>query len=405
MQQHVMETIDPRVLGQRLQEARKARNLTQQDVAESLSVARTTITALEKGERRPRPDELIQMARLYGRPVSDFVGSKEPIADFAVQFRTAVSNAASPGAQQELEQAVQEFQRLCEDYRYLEHLSGASLRQNYPPQYSTGWTTPEDAAEEVATSERNRLGLGDGPILSLRETLESDVGVRVFSIELPSRVAGMFSYTEELGGCIVVNARHPEERRRWSMAHEYGHFLTRRFQAEVSMLGAYRRVPAAEKFADAFARCMLMPATGLRRRFNEMSRAADGRITAAEVCRIAHHYFVSVEAMMLRLEELRLLPGGTWDRLRDRGFKVREAQAQLGLLPHPSSDRLLPFRYQLLAARAYEEGNLTEGQLARVLRVDRVSARRIVRELTNPVHVLDEGEISSLSIDLASSIS
>ncbi len=405
MQQHVLETIDPRVLGQRLQEARKACNLTQQDVAESLSVARTTITALEKGERRPRPGELIQMARLYGRPVSDFVGSKEPIADFAVQFRTAVSNAASPGAQQELEQAVQEFQRLCEDYRYLEHLSGASLRQNYPPQYSTGWTTPEDAAEEVATSERNRLGLGDGPILSLRETLESDVGVRVFSIELPSRVAGMFSYTEELGGCIVVNARHPEERRRWSMAHEYGHFLTRRFQAEVSMLGAYRRVPAAEKFADAFARCMLMPATGLRRRFNEMSRAADGRITAAEVCRIAHHYFVSVEAMMLRLEELRLLPGGTWDRLRDRGFKIREAQAQLGLLPHPSSDRLLPFRYQLLAARAYEEGNLTEGQLARVLRVDRVSARRIVRELTNPVHVLDEGEISSLSIDLASSIS
>ena len=405
MQQHVMETIDPRVLGQRLQEARKARNLTQQDVAESLSVARTTITALEKGERRPRPGELIQMARLYGRPVSDFVGSKEPIADFAVQFRTAVSNAASPGAQQELEQAVQEFQRLCENYRYLEHLSGASLRQNYPPQYSTGWTTPEDAAEEVATSERNRLGLGDGPILSLRETLESDVGVRIFSIELPSRVAGMFSYTEELGGCIVVNARHPEERRRWSMAHEYGHFLTRRFQAEVSMLGAYRRVPAAEKFADAFARCMLMPATGLRRRFNEMSRAADGRITAAEVCRIAHHYFVSVEAMMLRLEELRLLLGGTWDRLRDRGFKVREAQTQLGLLPHPSSDRLLPFRYQLLAARAYEEGNLTEGQLARVLRVDRVSARRIVRELTNPVHVLDEGEISSLSIDLASSIS
>ncbi len=405
MQQHVMETIDPRVLGQRLQEARKARNLTQQDVAESLSVARTTITALEKGERRPRPGELIQMARLYGRPVSDFVGSKEPIADFAVQFRTAVSNASSPGAQQELEQAVQEFQRLCEDYRYLEHLSGASLRQNYPPQYSTGWTTPEDAAEEVATSERNRLGLGDGPILSLRETLESDVGVRIFSIELPSRVAGMFSYTEELGGCIVVNARHPEERRRWSMAHEYGHFLTRRFQAEVSMLGAYRRVPAAEKFADAFARCMLMPATGLRRRFNEMSRAADGRITAAEVCRIAHHYFVSVEAMMLRLEELRLLHGGTWDRLRDRGFKVREAQVQLGLLPHPCSDRLLPFRYQLLAARAYEEGNLTEGQLARILRVDRVSARRIVRELTNPVHVLDEGEISSLSIDLASSIS
>ena len=47
-------------------------------------------------------------------------------------------------------------------------------------------------------------------------------------------VAGIYSYTEELGGCIAVNARHPAERRRWSMAHEYGHFLTRRFQSEIS---------------------------------------------------------------------------------------------------------------------------------------------------------------------------
>ena len=405
MQHHVIDTIDPRVLGRRLQEARKARGFTQQDVADSLAVARTTITALEKGERRTRPDELIQMARLYGRPVGDFVGPREPMADFAVQFRTAVAGAGSPQEQKELGQAVQEFQRLCEDYLYLENLNGASLRRNYPPQYQIGRTAPEDAAEDVASSERNRLGLGDGPLLRLREVLENDVGVRVFSTELPSRVAGVFSYTEELGGCIAVNARHPEERRRWSMAHEYGHFLTSRFQSEIAMLGTNRRVPVSERFADAFARCMLMPAVGLRRRFNELSRAADGKVTAAEVCRVAHYYFVSVEAMMLRLEELRLLPGGTWDRLRDRGFKVREAQAQLGLLPYSSNDRLLPLSYQFLAVRAYEEGNLTEGELVRLLRADRVSARQTVQRLTHLLHLLDEGEVESLPVDLAINIS
>ncbi len=405
MQQHVIETIDPRALGQRLQEARKARGVTQREVAESLAVARTTITALEKGERRPRPDELIQMARLYGRSVGDFVGPKEPVADFTVQFRTAISSAASLDVQQELRRAIQEFQSLCEDYLYLENLAQASLRRNYPRQYPIGGIAPEEAAEDVASSELNRLGLGDGPFLHLRETLESDVGIRVFAIELPSRVAGIFSYTEELGGCIAANARHPAERRRWSMAHEYGHFLTRRFQSEISILGAYSRVPAAERFADAFACSMLMPAVGLRRRFNELVRATDGRVTAAEICRIAHHYFVSVEAMMLRLEQLRLLTGGTWERLRDRGFEVREAQAQLGLPPRSPADRLLPLRYQLLAVRAYEEGNLTEGELARLLRVDRVSARRIVQELTHPVHLLDEGDVGALSIDLASSIS
>jgi Zn-dependent peptidase ImmA (M78 family) len=229
--------------------------------------------------------------------------------------------------------------------------------------------------------------------------------MRIFAIALPSRVAGIFSYTEELGSCIAVNARHPEERRRWSIAHEYGHFLTRRFQPEVSILGGYTRVPAAERFADAFACSKLMPAVGLRRRFNELSRSAEGKITVADICRVAHHYYVSVEGMMLRLEELRLLPGGTWERLRDRGFRVREAQAELGLARRSPSERSLPLRYQLLAVRAYEEENLTEGELARLLRVDRVSARRIVEDLTNPVHLLNEGEVGSLSIDLASSLS
>ena len=401
MDERALESIDPRALGRRLQEARKDRGFTQQDAADSLSVARTTVTALEKGERRMRPGELIQLARLYGRPVSEFVGPKEPIADFAVQFRRSGVGSAD----EETSEAVEEFRRLCEDYLYLENLSGAPLGRNYPPQYSTDGTTPESAAVDVASSERNRLGLGDGPLLRLRDMLESDVGLRVFVIDLPSRVAGVFSYTEELGGCIAVNARHPVQRQRWSMAHEYGHFLTNRFQSEVSLLGSHGRIPATERFADAFARCLLMPAPGLRRRFNELSRAVDGKVTAAEVCRVAHQYVVSVEAMMLRLEELGVLPGGTWERLQDRGFKVREAQEILGLTPHPSGDQLLPLRYQYLAARAYEEGQLTEGQLARLLRVDRVLARRAVQRLTHPLHLLDEGEVASLPVDLASSFS
>ena len=393
--------VEPRRLGRRLQEARVARGLTQQDLADSLGLARTTVTAIEKGERRARPDEIIRMAGIFGRSVNDLVGDREPIPDFSVQFRTAVHHAGSMQAQEELTQSVQQFQLLCEDYLYIERLNGTSLQLSYMPEYSVKGSSPEGAAGDVASAERNRLGLGDGPVLNLREVLEDDVSLRVFSIDLPSRVAGLFAYTVELGGCIAVNARHPHERRRWSMAHEYGHFLTSRFQSEISVLGGFRRVPAEERFADAFARCFLMPATGLRRRFNEMSRANDGVMTAADICRIAHYYFVSVESVTLRLEELRLLPGGTWERLRDRGFRVREAQQQLGLGQQSDSENSLPIRYQLLAVRAYEEDKLTEGELSRLLRIDRVSARRLVQRVTHTPHLLEGGEVESLPIDLA----
>ena len=404
MQENVVDAVDSKVLGQRLQEARRARGLTQQEVAESLELARTTVTALEKGERRIRPDELISLAGLYGRPVSSFVGARAPSAEFSVQFRTSVNRASSPEAQQALMHGVQEFQDLCEDYRWLEAITGARPRQSYPPQYEMAGIPPEDAAEDVAASERNRLGLGDGPVLNLREVLESDAGLRIFYTGLPSSLAGIFAYTEDLGGCIAVNSRHPEERRRWSMAHEYGHFLTSRFRPELTALGRTGRSSASERFADAFGAALLMPSSGLRRRFYQISRAGDGVVTAAEICRLAHYYFVSVEAMMLRLEELRLIPGGAWERLRDRGFRVREAQEQLGLAPHPHDDAPLPLRYQFLAVQAHVEGEITEGELCRVLRQDRLSARETVQNLTHSFHLLHEGDLMSIPIDPSSRV-
>ncbi len=404
MKQLEVSAVEPRRLGRRLQEARKARGLTQQDVAEALTVARTTVTAMEKGERRVRPDDIIRMAALYGRSVNDLMGARDPIEDFAVQFRTAVRSAGSPEAERDLERAVNDFQILCEDYLYLEGLCGTRLRQSYIPRYPISGTVIEAAAEEIAWTEHNRLGLGDGPIHNLRDLLENEAAIRVFHIDLPSRVAGMFSFSDDLGGCIAVNARHPQERRRWTMAHEYGHFLTSRYSSEISVLGTRGRMPADERFADAFARCFLMPATGLRRRFNQI-RSAEARVTAADICRMAHYYFVSVEAMTLRLEELRLLPSGTWDRLKDRGFRIREAQAHLGLEPRSDDEYRLPTRYRLLAVQAYEDELITEGELLRLLRTDRATARRTVLDHTHMLHLEEEGEVASLPIDLTGSLS
>ena len=404
MQEVFVDNTDPKLLGQRLQEARRARGLTQQQVADSMSMARTTVTALEKGDRRIRPDELISLAQLYSRPVGHFVGSKETVSDFSVQFRTALSGVSGAETQQVLNQGVSDFQDLCEDYLYLETVNGMRPQQSYPAQYAVAGFPPEDAAEDVAASERNRLGLGDGPILNLRQILENEVGLRIFYTDLPSNLAGIFTFTEELGGCVAINARHPEERRRWSLAHEYGHFLTSRFRSEVTPVSNIGRVSASERLADAFAAALLMPATGLRRRFYQIFRAADGNVTAAEICRLAHYYFVSVEAMMLRLEGLNLLPGGTWERLRDRGFKVREAQEQLGLVTHPHDDDQLPLRYRFLAVQAFGDGELTEGELCRLLREDRLSARQTVHSMTNPLRLMDDDGLTAIPIDLSSRV-
>lgn len=397
-----LAAVDPRELGRRLKAARTARGLTQEEVARRLEVARTTVTAMEAGDRRVKPGELVALARLYGRSIGELVRREEPTEPFTVQFRSTLPSNIDDT--EEVDAAIFEFQRLCEDYVELERIRGAASHAHAPPQYQVDDAEPERAADDIANRERQRLGLGDAPVLELRALLETDVGLRIFYLPLPSRVAAMFAFTSELGACAAVNRNHPPERRRQSLAHEFGHFLTDRYRPEVTVLGRYERVPARERFAEAFGRAFLLPSTGLARRFNDVHRARSGKVTPADLCVLAHFFFVSVEAMTRRLEELDLIPPGTWDRLRQQGFRIAEARQLLGLPEPRQTEGLLPTRYLYLAAEAFREGDLSEGQLARLLRMDRVGARQAISALSRQTEVSEEGEVESESLDLTAPI-
>jgi Zn-dependent peptidase ImmA (M78 family)/transcriptional regulator with XRE-family HTH domain len=400
MGKHVLDEIDPRALGRRLQEARKARGFTQQDVAEHLGVARTSLVAIEKGERRLTPRELITLAAYYGRSVPEFVTPKQTHHhDFVPQFRAALRREAA--TDNAFEQSAAELQALSENYAELEELCKMPMPKSYSPQYHISGALPEQAGEEVAATERNRLGVGDGPLGSPRERFENDVGLRIFYFEMPSKISGIFAYSESLGGCIGINSKHPRDRRNWGLAHEYGHFLTSRYQAEVTFLTESKRVSSRERFADNFAKSFLMPASGLNRRFSDLQRSSDSGITLAHILTLANLYQVSVQSLILRLEELRRLATGTWEKLVVEGFKVREAQQLLGIDANPPVKDTLPLRYKTLAVHAYNEGMLSEGQLARMLRTDRVSARIFVEEVTHRINTERDGQFTDLQLDLA----
>ncbi len=410
METNVEEVLDPRLLGARLQEARKARRLTQERVAEELGLKRTTVVAIEKGDRRVRPEELMLLADLYGREVADLTRRRAVTQGFAAQFRLSLprdgGTRGDGGVDEDLSVAGAGLQGLCEDYFELERLCSAPLTKRYPHPYDMAGARAERAAEDIASAERNRLGLGDGPLLNLRALLENDVGLRIFFMPMASRIGGLFGYTDELGGCVAINARHPDERRRWSLAHEYAHFLTNRYHPDVAVVFVSGRVPAHERFADAFARCFLMPASGLGRRIAALRQSKRDGVTTGDLLALADLYRVSFAALILRLEELRFVALGTWERLRSANFKVREAQAKLGLvIGEPARDEeLLPTRYRYLAVEAYERELLTEGELARYLRTDLIGAREAVERLRRRPDVGDAGDIVEMPMTFSTPV-
>ena len=374
MNKNILNSINMRELGKELQQARSKRGLTQAEAAKIIDVARTTLTAIEKGTRRIKSGELIKLARAYGRQVSDLVAARPPIESFAVQFRSSV--LPEEQETEEIAEAVALLEELSRNYLELEQITGSPLIRKYPLEYAIAELPAKQAAEGVAQEERNRLGLGDGPIPVLRDTLEQDVGLRIFYIPMQpsSKFAGLYHYDDLLGGCIAVNVLHPEERRRWSLAHDYGHFLGHRYKQAVSYFHTKR-----ERFADYFAGHFLMPTSGLMRRYNDIKQTR-GKITPADLLTLGHYYGVSFSAILYRLEEMKLLTSGARDKLQ-RGIKVREAQQQLGLEPLCMKSEKLPVYYRNLAVQAYTDSVISEGQLAKFLQVDRVEAREIAETL------------------------
>ena len=123
--------IDPRILGQRIAEARKARGKTQEEVGEFLGYSRPTYIAIEKGDRPAKDDEILKLAPFLGRTVNELVRPVEPVTDLQPHLR-AVADKSKSGDQNHarLNAAIDQLQSLAEDYRKLAALArgnGASI--------------------------------------------------------------------------------------------------------------------------------------------------------------------------------------------------------------------------------------------------------------------------------------
>ncbi|RJP35228.1 MAG: ImmA/IrrE family metallo-endopeptidase [Phycisphaerales bacterium] len=386
------ENIDPLELGRRLAAARKARGVTQQDAAAQLGCSRPTLIAIEKGERRAKPEEIVTLAAFYARSVHELVRPGLRAVELAPHLRAEISRGGTV-ANADVDAAIIELQRFAEDYRELERLLDAKSISVYPPEVTLpSRGSLSDFAEDVAMRERGRLGLGHHPVYDLRQVLEAEVGLRIFYRGLPSRIAGMFAYTADLGFCVLINRKHPPERRRATLAHEYGHALCDRHKPGIDYLDGRDRKSAVERFAEAFGLALLMPAAGVRRKFHDIT-ASTGDFQVADLCRLSHYYWVSVQAMALRLEDLGLIPRGSWDLLAEKGFKPGRAAEDLGLPRRDAlTDEPYPERYKYLAVQAYESGKISEGQLCRFLRCDPVQAREVVADCLNQSYVDADGQ-------------
>jgi Zn-dependent peptidase ImmA (M78 family)/transcriptional regulator with XRE-family HTH domain len=372
------DSIDLAGLAERLVAARKAANLTQEAAANHLSLSRPTFIAIEKAVRRPKPEELVKLAGLYKEPLNRLLRDVPHPADQPPPNLRSILDPAL-GGEPQLASAIAALSAYIDDYQYLERLVAARRTTHFPPAVRMAAGPVERFAEHCAQEERARLNLGaHQPIHALRKVL-ADAGLHVFIDKLDSNLSGLYVFVPDFGYCILVNRLHSRERRRWTIAHEYGHFLCDRGRPGVDYLRPMQRKSEGERFADSFAAAFLMPEAGVQRQFYAALEPG-GDFKVGDLCHMADYFAVSLMAMTLRLESIGLIPRGSWDQIGGSGGAVGELKREAGgaALAHDDALEAYPQRYKMLAVRAFVDDKITEGQLAKLLRCARIEAREIV---------------------------
>lgn len=368
---------DPADLGANISHARKRSGVTQAALADAIGVSRPIVVAFEAGQRRPTEQQLVAIAKETGVRVRDLLSLAAPDTSLTVRFRQLKHG-------EEAQTAVDALEEFGRRYVNLEVFANDRIDRREPGELPIATVVNIfRSADDLASSERLRLGLGDGPLPDLRDVFEEDTGLRIFGLDelRGTRISGIFVYSGEYGPLIGFNPAQDPRRLRWTLCHEYAHYLTERYKPEVTIENSRQQKDAREIFADAFAECFLMPTTGLSRRFHEMLRDANGNLRVAHVLMLAKFFQVSFQAMTKRLEDLELVTRGYYELLIDRGFRVREAEQILGIERGDSPVDKLPVRYVMLVTRLYANGEISEGDVAAYFRTDRLTARGIIQSV------------------------
>lgn len=150
------------------------------------------------------------------------------------------------------------------------------------------------------------------------EAIAGEYGIEIKLERVDDDLSG-FLYRDDSGHAIIgANRNHHENRRRFTIAHELGHFLLHEAErvhldSRKSGYALQLRSPASatgenvnEREANLFAAEVLMPAKFLERdlRSSSVDLLDDGEKASKLLKALARKYKVSVQALTIRLNNL-----------------------------------------------------------------------------------------------------
>ncbi len=331
------------MIGNRLKLARSASGLSLRELEERLGhiVTAQAIGKYERDEMMPSSTVLLALARALDVS-EDYLLKTDSVELVGVDFRKQRLESVKDKARVESQVLV-----AVERYLEIEDLLAVENEWDAPKGFPRKVRKGEDG-ESAAAAVRGAWNFGDDPIPSLAEFLE-ERAIKIVSVSLPERVSGVKASVRKRNGrevqAIVLNADHPGERQRFTLAHELGHML---LQATEGAEAVYNR------FAGAF----LVPAESLRAELGNERTSVSMR----ELFSLKKLFGVSMQALVYRAADL----GIFGERLKKALFIQFGKEGWRKQEPQPVAKEQ-PMRFKRLCLRAFSEDVISASKAAELL--------------------------------------
>ncbi len=346
-----------KLLGERIKNARERIGMSQKLLAERMELpAHQIISQMETGAREIKAWELSKLAEILNVDLSELLAFDKPERKGVVLWRDL------PDEGKEVKEAF--FQKKCQEYHQLEIAASVKKHEDLPKFNIDINTIDYNAVNELAAQVTKTMDLGQKPAMALEKVLEDQYGVKIWYEELGEHGSAASTW-DSFGPAILMNSKQAPWRRNYNFAHELFHLITWDSAPPDLLINDKRLFEQFEKFAEAFASSVLLPAESVLNEFNKY--IVNDTISYASLVRIARDFDVSTTALLYRLCNLKRINKKTIDRiLSDPDFKNIDIGTMHDKWWNPPP---IPERFVMLGFIAYKKGNVSRARLAEYLNI------------------------------------
>lgn len=289
------------MIGERLRQARLVAGLTLDEVVERLGksgieVSKQGLSNYEKDKRVPRADILMVLAKAVQ------VKPAYLMRESTIKVEWVAYRSQSRLGVRKKEEIVAQAEAAVERQMYLQEMLFPGERPVFPARRKV---RSGDDAEKSAEELRSAWSLGNDPIESVTQTVESNGGIVIGHVQNDVRFDGLSGWANDAFPLAVVNSSVPDDRLRFDLAHELGHLVM-----DCGRLDEKESERLAHRFAGAF----LAPASTVRQELGTVRR----RVSPGELGVLKKRYGLSMQAWLFRALDLGIISDGHFRSMRIR---------------------------------------------------------------------------------------